>query len=65
MINTSLNCSSPWQILKRNCGVLNKFCCYILQVLGYVKLAVNEGGEIVCGEGKDPPLNLPSPHTEV
>lgn len=45
--------------------MLNKFFCYILQVLGYVKLAVNEGGEIVCGEGKDPPLSLPSPHTEV
>lgn len=37
---------------------------HLAKVLGYVKLAVNEGGEIVCGEGKDPPLNLPSPHTE-
>ena len=35
------------------------------KVLGYVKLAVNEGGEIVCGEGKDSPLELPNPHTEV
>ena len=35
------------------------------KVLGYVKLAVEEGGEIVCGEGKDPPLKLSSPHTEV
>jgi len=34
-------------------------------VLGYVKLAVNEGGEIACGEGKEPPVELPSPHTEV
>ena len=34
-------------------------------MLGYVQLAVNEGGEIVCGEGKDSPLELPSPHTEV
>lgn len=38
---------------------------YLLKVLGYVKLAVNEGGEIVCGEGKDSPLELPSPHAEV
>ena len=38
---------------------------YLLKVLGYVKLAVNEGGEIVYGEGKEPPLELPSPHTEV
>ena len=30
-----------------------------------MKLAVDEGGEIVCGEGKDPPLNIPSPHSEV
>lgn len=30
-----------------------------------MKLAVNEGGEIVCGEGKDSPLELPNPHTEV
>ncbi|XP_073252148.1 2-aminomuconic semialdehyde dehydrogenase-like [Porites lutea] len=37
---------------------------HLAKVLGYVKLAVNEGGEIVCGEGKDPPLSLPSPHTE-
>lgn len=34
-------------------------------MLGYVKLAVEEGGEIVCGEGKDAPLKLSSPHTEV
>ena len=34
-------------------------------MLGYVKLAVNEGGEIVYGEGKEPSLELPSPHTEV
>lgn len=34
-------------------------------MLGYVKLAVNEGGEIMCGEGKEPPLELPSHHTQV
>ena len=38
---------------------------YLLKVLGYVKLAVNEGGEIVYGEGKEPPLELPNPHKEV
>ncbi|RMX43740.1 hypothetical protein pdam_00023694, partial [Pocillopora damicornis] len=38
---------------------------HLAKVLGYVKLAVNEGGEIVCGEGKDSPLELASPHTEV
>lgn len=37
---------------------------HLAKVLGYVKLAVNEGGEIVCGEGKDSPLELPNPHTE-
>ncbi|CAH3158301.1 unnamed protein product [Pocillopora meandrina] len=37
---------------------------HLAKVLGYVKLAVNEGGEIVCGEGKDYPLELPSPHTQ-
>ncbi|XP_027046818.1 aldehyde dehydrogenase family 8 member A1-like [Pocillopora damicornis] len=37
---------------------------HLAKVLGYVKLAVNEGGEIVCGEGKDSPLELASPHTE-
>lgn len=37
----------------------------LLKVLGYVKLAVNEGGEIMCGEGKEPPLELPSPHKQV
>lgn len=37
---------------------------HLAKVLGYVKIAVNEGGEIVCGEGKDPPLKLLSPHAE-
>lgn len=39
--------------------------CFLLKVLGYVKLAVEEGGTIECGEGKDTPLDIPSPHTEV
>ena len=38
---------------------------FIVKVLGYVKLAFDEGGTIMCGEGKDTSLNLPSPHTEV
>ncbi|KAK2560208.1 2-aminomuconic semialdehyde dehydrogenase [Acropora cervicornis] len=35
-----------------------------VSVLGYIKLAVEEGGTIECGEGKDTPLDIPSPHTE-
>ena len=39
--------------------------CFLLKVLGYVKLAVEEGGTIECGEGKDTPPDIPSPYTEV
>lgn len=39
--------------------------CFLLKVLGYVKLAVEEGGTIECGEGKDTPPDIPSPFTEV
>lgn len=39
--------------------------CFLLKVLGYVKLAVEEGGTIECGEGKDIPLDIPSPYTKV
>lgn len=37
---------------------------HLAKVLGYVKLAVEEGGTIECGEGKDTPLDIPSPFTE-
>lgn len=37
---------------------------HLTKVLGYVKLAVEEGGTIECGEGKDTPLDIPSPYTE-
>ena len=36
-----------------------------LQVKGYVQLAVDEGGTIHCGHGKDGPLELPSELSEV
>lgn len=32
---------------------------HLEKVRGYVKLAVEEGGEILCGEGKNKPLDLP------
>lgn len=37
---------------------------HLAKVLGYVKLAVEEGGTIECGEGKDTPPDIPSPFTE-
>ncbi|XP_044181171.1 2-aminomuconic semialdehyde dehydrogenase-like isoform X1 [Acropora millepora] len=37
---------------------------HLAKVLGYVKLAVEEGGTIECGEGKDTPLDIPSPFAE-
>ena len=41
------------------------FCVSSKQVKGYVNLATQEGGTIVCGEGKDQPPDLPEDYRQV
>ena len=35
------------------------------KVRRYLAIAAEEGGIVMCGETKDPPLNLPEANTEV